>query len=91
MSALAFLAGAHHHHGSTSAQIAAAALALIAAGSVVAAGLVAARWWMQKRGSERRPCPDCGAFLAPGEKCPVCPPEGKDKTGEEAERDASRR
>ena len=89
MSVLAFLAAAHHHrHGWTSAQIAAVAFALIAAGAILAVGLILARWWVSRSSRKRKPCPGCGTFLAPGERCQVCPPAGNGGTVEEAERNA---
>jgi hypothetical protein len=74
--------------GWTSSQIAAATVALIAAGVILGAALVAVRWWLNRSSRERKPCRGCGTFLAPGEQCPLCPPELGVGPQEKAESDA---
>ena len=81
-------AGHTHARGLTSSQIAAATVALIAAGAILGAALVLVRWWLKRSSRERKPCPGCGTFLAPGERCPLCPPERGGGTQERAEGDA---
>lgn len=89
---LDLLSVAHHHHrGWTPTQTAVAVGALIGGGVILAVALALARWRVKRSSRKRRPCPGCGTFLAPGERCPVCPPEGKGETKEEAESDAGQR
>jgi hypothetical protein len=90
MVAAVFLLATGHTHepGWTSSRIAAATVAMIAGGVVLGAALVLVRWWLKRSSRERKPCPGCGTFLAPGEPCPLCPPERGGGMEEKAEGDA---
>lgn len=75
---------AHSHGFWTSTEVAALSAALFVGAAAAAGILLGIRMLVRRRSGGRAPCPGCGTFLAPGEQCPACPPDGR-KPGAENE------